>query len=335
MDTEKSNICSAIYRLANQKDFHLVSGPSSSIEGIEKCEGFVFTDFNRELAFSIQAETAVSGSLTKLKGQDIANLFQPLIETQDESTPRDDYDFGFTIVQNEINYKKISKAILSRKMVFNASTPTLQLFEDLSENYPGSHVYMVRVPSGEIWVGASPETLIESENQIGNTMSLAGTKADEKTAWTDKEYSEQKIVTSTIEKALEELNIQPKIEELETVKAGAVFHLRNLISFSLNKHSVAEIAEKLHPTPAISGSPKVQAISTIKIAENHSREYYCGFGGPINNEGQSTLFVNLRCAKISNNQTTLFVGGGITEKSVLEDEWKECDRKAQSLLCFL
>lgn len=335
MGNNNPNICSAVYRLANETEFHFVTGEASSVENIEDCQGFIFTDFNRINSFLIQPDTSYSGSWEELKSKIDQQSFSPKSNSEDESTPRDDYDFGFTIVQNEIDYKKISKAILSRKMVFNASTNTTQLFEDLANNYSDCHIYMVQVPNGDIWVGASPETLIEGNKELGTTMSLAGTKKDKETDWTEKEYSEQQIVTQTIKNALLQMDIQPEIHELETVKAGAVFHLRNVFSFPTIKHSIAEIAEKLHPTPAISGSPKEQAISTIKIAENHNREFYCGFGGPIQSNGKSTLFVNLRCAKITSNQTILFVGGGITKKSVLEDEWKECERKAQSLLCFL
>mgnify|MGYP001322027481 FL=1 len=121
---------------------------------------------------------------------------------------------------------------------------------------------------------------------------------------------------------------------METVKAGAVFHLRNKIKFTTSE-SALTIANALHPTPAISGNPKNQAISTIKIAENHEREYYCGFGGIVKNGEIENLFVNLRCASVSNNQICLYVGGGITKDSELSKEWDECDRKATSLLRFL
>ena len=165
-------------------------------------------------------------------------------------------------------------------------------------------------------------------------MSLAGTKKDLETNWSDKEYNEQKIVTNSIVSELFQLGIDPVIGDLETVKAGVVYHLRNLITFKAHL-SLYQIADVLHPTPAISGSPKAQALSTIKISENHKREYYCGFGGPVNLNNETHLFVNLRCAEISSNQVALFVGGGLTKDSELEKEWEECDRKAESLLRFI
>lgn len=332
---EEINISSVIFRLANESDCSFISGETISFNELTNESGFIFTDFNRKNAFLIKPQTNITGNWEKIKNKFNHNLFNPLNSSEEISTDKDDYNFGFRIVKNEIEYKKITKAVLSRKIVFQDTSNAIKVFEQLVKNYPSSHIYLVKIPSGDIWIGASPETLITEKDKIASTMSLAGTKKDRKTNWTEKEYVEQKIVTSTILNCLKKLNINTKISPLETVEAGAVYHLRNTISFSTENRSVAEIAEKLHPTPAISGSPKSAAYSTIKIAEPHSREYYCGFGGPINLINKSTLFVNLRCAKITTNQTTLFVGGGITEKSIFEDEWKECERKAQSLIRFL
>lgn len=325
----------ALYRLANETTCNYISGVISGVEKLDQHSGFIFTDFNRNNSFLITPTVHLKEDWNELKNQISPLNFTPNTSSTEISTDRDDYDFGFRIVKNEIDYKKINKAVLSRKIVFNTTSNAIELFEKLIINYPSSHIYLVKVPSGDVWVGASPETLITANNNTAVTMSLAGTKNDLNIEWTEKEYNEQNIVTKTITEGLRKLGIEPEVSELETIEAGAVFHLRNMISFSTNTHSVAEIAETLHPTPAISGSPKQAAYSTIKIAEPHNREYYCGFGGPVNLDGKSTLFVNLRCAKISSNQTTLFVGGGITKNSVQDDEWKECERKAQSLLHFL
>ena len=332
---EEENIGSVIFRLAGEKNCTFVSGEAMKVGELNNESGFIFTDFIRKNAFLIAPKTLISGLWNDIKNKLPLDIFVPKNPSEEASTDKDSYDFGFRIIKNEIEFKKITKAVLSRKMVFNTSSNAINIFDQLTTNYPTSHIYLVKTPSGDVWIGASPETLITEKDQKASTMSLAGTKKDLDTNWTEKEYNEQKIVTSTILEGLKELEIATEVSELETVEAGAVYHLRNIISFCTKNHSVTEIAETLHPTPAISGSPKSAAYSTIKIAEPHDREYYCGFGGPLNLNNSSTLFVNLRCAKITTNQTTLFVGGGITEKSVFEDEWKECERKAQSLLRFL
>lgn len=321
-----TKILKAIYRLAGETQIKLIEG--EYLEGIHK--GFVFSDFLGNEAFTIPPQ-----NLKYISPDEVLDYqFNCDNETEWEETLRDDYDFGYTIIQNEIEHKHINKAILSRKKVENKRLVPAELFLKMCDEYKSSHVFLVETPKGYNWIGATPETLISKKENHFSTMSLAGTKDSIDKAWTDKEYDEQKIVTNAILAELFKLNIDPSIGELETVKAGVVYHLKNEISFEGN-NSLHEIAKVLHPTPAISGNPKKQAISTIKIAENYNREFYCGFGGPNEIGEQSLLFVNLRCASISKNQICLYVGGGITKNSTLELEWEECERKAQSILRFI
>lgn len=316
----------ALYRFAGKSQIWFINGDAS-----EKGDsGFVFSDFSKKKTFCIQPE--IHKTITK---EEVFSLiFSSKNETAWESTAKEDYEFGFSIIQNEIEHKHINKAILSRKSVKEIKVDVVKLFIDLCDNYKDSHVFLTETPDGDLWIGATPETLLEKEDEFFKTMSLAGTKADESIKWTEKEYSEQRIVTNAIVGELFKFNISPEVSDLETIKAGAVYHLRNQIKFETSE-SPLKIAESLHPTPAISGNPKQQAVSTIKIAENHDREYYCGYGGIVNGDKVDCLFVNLRCASVSKNQICLFIGGGITKSSQLENEWEECERKGQSLLRYL
>lgn len=315
-----------LYRKVGSSKIKLVEGVW--LDGIS--DGFVFSDFKKVKTFTICPETHRS-----INPEEVLDLTFCLKKTTDwESTLREDYEFGFSIIKNEIEHKHINKAILSRKKVKNQKVNVNDLFLKLCQNYKTSHVFLTETPGGECWIGATPETLLEKKEEGYETMSLAGTKESADVDWTEKEFSEQRIVTNAIIGELFKFNINPYIGKLETVKAGAVFHLRNKIKFTTRESALA-IANALHPTPAISGNPKKQAISTIKIAENHEREYYCGFGGIVKNGEIENLFVNLRCASVSNNQICLYVGGGITKDSELSKEWDECDRKATSLLRFL
>lgn len=44
------------------------------------------------------------------------------------------------------------------------------------------------------------------------------------------------------------------------------------------------------------------------------------------------LFVNLRCMELTPDRYILYAGGGITAKSVPEEEWEETNNKAKTLL---
>jgi isochorismate synthase len=96
-----------------------------------------------------------------------------------------------------------------------------------------------------------------------------------------------------------------------------------------------ELVEALHPTPAVAGQPKDEAIRYIKELEPHDREYYTGFLGPVTKDREMDLFVNLRCMKVTPEFLALYVGGGITLDSDPADEWEETRLKAESLLQIL
>lgn len=315
----------AIYRLAGETKTYIIEG--GALKGVNS--GFVFSDFNNDKTFSISPD-----SIKEFDIYDSSDVIFKSSETTNwESSSQEDYEFGFVIIQNEIEHQKINKAILSKKKVYGEAPNAIELFKKLETAYPNAHVFLTETPEGVLWIGATPETLLTKSGNSFETMSLAGTRGEGE-KWTDKEFDEQRIVTNSILSELYQLNIDPKLSELETIKAGSVFHLRNKVTFSSDLQA-SKIASVLHPTPAISGNPKAQAMTTIKISENHERDFYCGFGGPHGISSSTTFFVNLRCAAISCNQIALYVGGGITKDSVLENETRECERKAQSILKFL
>jgi isochorismate synthase len=93
-----------------------------------------------------------------------------------------------------------------------------------------------------------------------------------------------------------------------------------------------EFVDAMHPTPAVAGQPKEDAICFIKQLEPHDRDYYTGFLGPVSQDMEIDLFVNLRCLKITPGYLSLYVGGGITLDSDPADEWDETSWKVESLL---
>ena len=96
-----------------------------------------------------------------------------------------------------------------------------------------------------------------------------------------------------------------------------------------------ELLEALHPTPAVCGSPKDEAMNLIRKLEEKDREYYCGIVGPARIRGSTNLFVNLRCMRVFEDKIRLHAGGGITKDSDPEAEWMETENKCQTMLDLL
>ena len=95
-----------------------------------------------------------------------------------------------------------------------------------------------------------------------------------------------------------------------------------------------ELAQNLHPSPAICGMPTEKARHLITEIENHDRAFYTGYFGPISNE-RTDLYVNLRCMQWHKDYLEIYVGGGITAESDPEKEWQETCDKMQTMLQLL
>lgn len=259
----------------------------------------------------------------------------------------------------ELRSGTLEKVVLSRKeAVPIPEEDPLSVFRDLLQNYPSAFVYCWYHPEIGLWLGATPETLLNIQGLNFQTMALAGTQAfsgNMEATWGTKEKQEQQFVTDSITEDLESLEVVEEITitEPKTVRAGGLLHIRTDISGKLRySENLGKIIRALHPTPAVCGLPKDEAKAFILKEEGYDREYYTGFLGELNFQEfrarsrnrrntenlaytsvrkNTNLYVNLRCMKFSARQAELFVGGGITADSDPEKEWHETVNKAQTM----
>lgn len=246
------------------------------------------------------------------------------------------------------------KVVLSRKEeVLIENNNPISIFKRLLNTYKSSFIYCWYHPRIGLWIGATPETLIKIEGSQFSIMALAGTQDYKGTldvVWQEKEIKEQKFVTDFIVESLQPSVNSLKISDTETVKAGNLVHLKTMISARLKSNSnLKSIISTIHPTPAVCGLPKEEAKQFILKNENYNREYYTGFLGELNlditsaprsgkrnienrayavNKKSTQLYVNLRCMQLVKNTALVYVGGGITETSNAESEWKETISKS-------
>ncbi len=238
----------------------------------------------------------------------------------------------------EIKKGALYKVIISRKEVQQLDTlDFIQVFQNLCIEYPKAFRYCWYHPKVGMWMGASPETLIDVNQGNFETMALAGTQAFQgktEVLWGEKEQQEQQIVVDAIVAALNSKNAVTNIEikETKTHKAGSLLHLKTPISAQLKtENSLKSLIEVLHPTPAVCGLPYVLSKKFICNNEGYKRKYYTGFLGEINDAKNAQLFVNLRCMEVFDTQkkVAIYVGGGITAASHPEAEWHETVNKSK------
>ncbi|MBP1677119.1 MAG: isochorismate synthase [Bacteroidetes bacterium] len=236
----------------------------------------------------------------------------------------------------------LQKVVLSRVRVEELPegfSPDV-FFLNLCRKYPYAFVYMMQLPQVGCWIGASPEPLLAVEDGKVKTVSLAGTQVatdldTEKYRWTSKEIEEQGIVTNYVEKTLQSFDVKDISKTgPENYRAANLIHLKTSFEFRQAglKNGFFDFLKALHPTPSVGGLPKVEALEFILENEKHDRSFYSGFLGPVNIEGKSAVFVNLRCLRLFEKEFVLYSGAGITTASVAEKEWDETDNKMLTML---
>lgn len=227
-----------------------------------------------------------------------------------------------------------------------ASFDLIQFFNNLCTAYPNAFISYVSIPEAGSWLGATPEVLIEREGHIFRTAALAATqrynpeKPLSETAWTQKEIEEQAMVSRYIINCFKKIRLREYTEKgPETVKAGNLLHLKTTLEVDLIATNFPELPtvmlELLHPTSAIAGMPREQALSFIKVEENLDRSFYSGFLGPVNIDDRTNLFVNLRCMELTEDKARLFAGAGVTAHSNPDKEFAETEMKFNTLLNIL
>lgn len=246
-----------------------------------------------------------------------------------------------------INKGFFSKVVLSRTETIDLPDFDIEtVFERMLQQYSTAFCYCWFHPKIGMWMGATPEKLLQAKENKFNTMALAGTQLFQDNgviSWQNKEREEQEFVTDFIIDNLKNIASEVVISNPYTTRAGNILHLKTDIEGVLKPDSdLKKVVDVLHPTPAVCGLPKILARDFILENEGYEREYYTGFLGEINhdfstNEVASDLFVNLRCMKIEKTSNAvhtkahLFVGCGITKDSNPQAEWEETVNKSKTM----
>lgn len=330
----RSNLDFVCYRLPQEKTVHTYftkEAKTISFDLLGKENGFVIAPFENDGKYSI---IPFENDASLLQKAGSYSFRPPTTATQKEDYLEQAEQFIRAMAE-----QKLQKAILSRILTvkIDQKTELPSLYQHLTEEYPSAFVYWFRTKSLGMWMGATPEQFLNSENNLLKTVSLAGTQPNQgEISWSEKEIQEQQFVSDYIASLYEATGISYVANGPKTVSAGPVAHLKTYFESSQNltADQLSDFALKLHPTPAVGGLPKKEAVDLIQQHEKHQRECYCGFLGPVHHQ-EVNLFVNLRCMQIFKEQLALYVGGGLTKDSVPEQEWQETVEKAKTLLAII
>jgi isochorismate synthase len=233
---------------------------------------------------------------------------------------------------------QLRKVVLARALEVVAERPfdLDAVMERVSALAGPAVVYRMLGRDGTSLVGASPEHLFVLQDRRLETQALASTAAPEdveRLTGGRKEAREHAAVVESIRLALGPLTERIAIAAApEPLALGYVAHLRTPVQAQLRPGvRPADVVRALHPTAAVGGTPRAQALDFLRRHERLARGWYAGAIGWIGAD-VADLRVALRCALIRGAAARLFSGAGAVTGSTAEGEWHETALKARFML---
>jgi menaquinone-specific isochorismate synthase len=233
----------------------------------------------------------------------------------------------------------LAKAALAHDLLATSDAPLDPRFllGGLAERYPTCWSFAV-----DGLVGATPELLLRRTGDAIQSRVLAGTAWPEQASEADadlagrllaseKDLWEHAIAVESLATAL-----RPRCRSLDVPDAPQVVALHNVSHLATDVSgrldpakpaSVLQLAEAVHPTAAVGGTPRDAALALIAELEGMDRGRYAGPVGWVDARGDGELGIALRCAQLDGRVARLFAGCGVVADSDPDTEVREAAAK--------
>ena len=232
---------------------------------------------------------------------------------------------------------ELEKVVLARDLIASCDEPldVRWPLHRLAEHYEMCWTFHV-----DGLFGATPEMLVRRERGLVTSRVLAGTIRrtgdDERDlalaatlARSSKDLEEHEYAVRSVADALE-----PHCSSMNVPEAPFVLHLPNVMHLATDVNGVVhdlasslQLAESLHPSAAVGGTPTAAATGLIREIEGMPRERYAGPVGWMDASGDGEWGIALRSAQVTGSGVRLFAGCGIVASSDPEAELAESQAK--------
>ena len=271
----------------------------------------------------------------------------------DSSLGRDEYIRAVEVAKDAIAAGEAIQVVLARRQSFDLPTDPatgrpldgIGLYRSLRRVNPSPYLFFTRVPGFEV-VGASPELLVQLDQDKLTTHPIAGTRPRGADAKEDAILAEQ-LQRDPKERAEHVMLVDLGRNDLGRVaRPGSVTVSRymEVERYSHVLHLVSHVEARLRPDldaldalravfPAgtLSGAPKVRAMQLIAAAEGERRGLYGGAVGYLGYDGNLDTAITIRSAVLKDGRAHIHTGAGIVAASVPEKEFEETEHKAAAL----
>ena len=244
----------------------------------------------------------------------------------------------------------LRKVVLSRPIEVRLSgqLSLSAVLRRLRAGEPNCTIFSMPVPDGSFF-GASPELLVARHGARVSCHPLAGTIPRGETARADadaqralagsaKNRAEHRYVVEDIAAALAPFCTELTVpSEPSVVAFRSVAHLGTRIEGRLRGAEpvgALDLLQQLHPTPAVGGTPRADALAFVAAHEAGERGYWAGPVGWVGAGGDGEWMIGIRSADLDPEAGTLRLraGGGVVADSDPEAEAAEADVKLATVL---
>ena len=243
----------------------------------------------------------------------------------------------------------LRKLVLARQCQLHREQPAnpMAALRRLTAAYPDTYRFAISLDD-TCFLGATPERLAELSAGRVRATSLAGTFRRGTTEEEDaalgtalltnpKERQEHRIVVEALIEGLTKAGVRLDTIPLEPelLKLGNVQHLCTPLSGGASGASLLELAGRLHPSPAVGGSPRELALQALRRLEPFDRGWYAGPVGWVDRFGEGELTVGIRSCLLRGCEARLYAGCGLVAASNPEAEFQESGLKLRPMLAAL
>ncbi len=263
-----------------------------------------------------------------------------------QSSP-DDYRAGVRLLLEAFAEGDVEKAVLARYRDMSCAEPCdpLAIAARLAADHQSAFVFALPVAEDRHLVGASPELLIAKSGTRLRSHPLAGSARRSSDAVTDRAHAdalvssekdrrEHAYVVEAIRDVLAPYCVRVDAPDPGLLGTDSMWHLGTEITAKLRDPEVpvGELAARLHPTPAVCGTPRLGAYDLISEAESFDRGFFAGAVGWSDARGDGEWAVSIRCGEVSAHRIRAYAGAGIVAGSDPDAELAETSGKLSTFL---
>jgi menaquinone-specific isochorismate synthase len=239
------------------------------------------------------------------------------------------------------------KIVISRALDLEFDNPCqpLKILNRLRQDFPLCNSFSLQHQNGASFIGSTPERLVTVRDGRFATEAIAGSAPRGPDAGVDarlarellsseKDLREHRHVVDSICRRLALIGLEADAGPLPGLLVlHNVQHLRTPLEGALpDGMHILDLAESLHPTPAVGGTPREAALKDIAELEPFPRGMFAGLTGWFDTRGNGEFAVGIRSALVQGPSARLYAGAGIVRGSIPGDELRETTMKMEALL---